>query len=277
MISPQHQIVVPESPGPQQIHLWLLDLERHRSQSFSAGALLLDDEEQRRADRFRRERDRQQYRLTRTTVRNVLSSYCRDIEPARWRFSKNLHGKPAIASPQPNKPICFNISHSGRWLAIAVSASEGAGVDVEMISDARSMLAIAGRYFCPSEYSSLCDLTPAESALRFYELWTLKEAYSKALGNALVPTLGQLEISFPDEVSIAARLRAEAAEGCSLSGWSFCLFAMANYRLALAMRNEAGTGGIAPSVWEIDNPLMPGAARAVELSPIRCSSQLTLS
>jgi 4'-phosphopantetheinyl transferase len=276
MTSPQHQLVVPRFPDPQQVHLWLLDLERHRPQTFATDVLLLDDEEQMRADRFRRQCDRQQYRLTRTAVRNVLSGYCRDVEPARWRFSKNPHGKPAIASPQPGRPIHFNISHSGRWLAIAVSASECTGVDVETVSDSRSMLAIARRYFCQSEYDSLCDLAPEALTDRFYDLWTLKEAYSKAVGNALVPALGRLELSFPEDGVIAVRSQAEPAQGGGLADWSFCLFEMADSRLALAMRGAAGAGAIVPSVWEIDDPLVPGAAHAAELSPTRSSSQLTL-
>ena len=272
MIGLQHQQVVPRPPISQQIHLWILDLERHRPETFGAEVLILDDEEKKRAAEFRREQDRQQYCLTRTAVRNVLSSYFRDIEPARWRFSKNPHGKPNIASPGTSGPLYFNVSHSGRWVAIAISASESMGVDVEFISAERSMLAIARRYFCQLEYSSLCSLSPGERTIRFYELWTLKEAYSKACGGALVPALRQLEISFPQVDRVVVQAPSDIATAHDFAGWAFCLFELEHYLLAMALRDGAGGDGIDSTVWEIDNPLLVGAAHLTELSPIRCSA-----
>ena len=277
MIETASQLVTPGIPDPQQGHLWLLDLERHRPESYAADCLVLDDSELTRATMFRNERDHKQYCLSRTAVRNVLSCYCTSIEPAKWRFHRNSHGKPVIASPSLTQPLYFNISHSGRWLAIAIACNEKIGIDVELMSERRSMLAIARRYFTRREYSELCDLALEDLLWRFYGLWTIKEAYSKACGYALVPTLGELEISFSGESHIEARLESEYQPSTRLSsrerqvlpGWCLRLFEMEDYRLALAMRYGKELGGIKTSAWEIEDPLKPGAATKIRLEPCR--------
>ena len=129
MKKPQSQLVMPELPDRQQAHVWLLDLDRHRPEQYPAERLLLDGSELTRMAAFRRERDRQEYRLTRTVIRNVLSSYCPSVQPVQWRFKKNRHGKPAIAEPSSIESLFFNISHSGRWLVVALwrTFSSGTG------------------------------------------------------------------------------------------------------------------------------------------------------
>jgi len=261
--------VNPRIADRHQAHLWLLDLERHRPDSLSVEPLLLDDSERDRLQAFSRQRDRQQYCLIRVAVRNVLSSYWPTVKPGEWRFSKNTHGKPAIAAPELTEPLHFNISHSGRWLAVAVSSNEYTGVDVEKVAERRSMMAIARRYFTDQEYIRLCDLAPEECCRYFFELWTLKEAYSKACGNALVPILGKLELSFPDKNTIKAGLWAKDNEMHNLTDWGMRLFAMPGYQLALAMRSGQGVADVNVRAFEIDNPLKPGAASESVLEPCR--------
>jgi len=254
---------------PQQAHLWLLDLERHRPECYSADDLVLDDSERDRVQVFRSQRERQQYCLSRTAIRYVLSSYYPDIQPAQWRFSKNPHGKPAIAAPLLAAPLYFNISHSGRWLAIAVARNKNIGVDVERMSGNRAMMAIARRYFTSQECSELCDLAPDDLRYRFYGLWTLKEAYSKACGYALVPTLGELGIKFSKTGFIEAELQNADISKKDLPCWYLRLFEMEGYQLSLAMRCEQETSGVNVIALEIDDPLRPGIATVSELEPCR--------
>lgn len=263
------QMTVPGLPGRQQAHIWLLDLDRQDPESFQGDCFVLDDSEQERAAVFRRERDRQQYRLTRTAVRNVLSNYYPTTAPAQWRFARGVHGKPAIAGPKLDRPLYFNISHSGQWVAIAVAQNECIGIDLERITARQSMMAIARRYFTNREFSELGDLAPEMMLRRFYELWTLKEAYSKACGNALVPTLKELELNFPEQKEIGADLRSAGGKGKALVGWCLRLFELGDYQLALAMRDGHESGSIDTMAWQLDDPLEPGAATEFSLSPCR--------
>lgn len=81
------------------------------------------------------------------------------------------------------KPFCdfcyFNISHSGDYAVCAVSEKR-IGADIEKIRELKKR----DRYmlFSPeeSQYVNGCD-----SENRFFTLWTMKEAYIKALGGKL--------------------------------------------------------------------------------------------
>jgi len=120
-----------------------------------------------------------------------VGEYPLDLRTARF-------GKPSLA----NYPgIHFNISHAGRWVVCAVS-SEEVGVDVEQI---RSIdLAIARRFFAPSEYTTLMSLEAGDRLDFFFRLWTIKESYLKALGTGLHKELSSfcVEICPSGDVSL---------------------------------------------------------------------------
>ena len=54
---------------------------------------------------------------------------------------------------------------------------------------------MARRYFSPSEVAELEALRDDASLARFYELWALKEAWTKARGESLPGTLGHTAFS----------------------------------------------------------------------------------
>lgn len=88
------------------------------------------------------------------------------------RFGK--YGKPFFAE-YPD--IFFNLSHCS-GLAVCLFSDAECGADAEPIRQVR--MRIAGRVFSDEE---LCTLQNAENPdLFFTRLWTLKEAYVKAIG-----------------------------------------------------------------------------------------------
>jgi 4'-phosphopantetheinyl transferase len=58
-------------------------------------------------------------------------------------------------------------------------------VDVEDVRAPVDALGLATRYFAATEAQGLRRLSPADQLMRFYALWTLKEAYVKARGRGL--------------------------------------------------------------------------------------------
>ena len=111
-----------------------------------------------------------------------MSHYAR-VAPADWRFSRGEHGKPGLLDSP--RPLDFNLSHSGDWLACAVTAGTAVGLDIEYCDPDRDVLKLAGRFFQAPEIAALQACSKAEQTARFYDYWTLKEARIKAGGAAL--------------------------------------------------------------------------------------------
>jgi len=89
-----------------------------------------------------------------------------------------------------------SLSHSGGWAAIAIAPTDSrAGVDVEIVAP-RDVRSIARFAFSPDEALELDSFALPAATARFYELWTLKEAFAKALGMPLLAALR--ECSFTD-------------------------------------------------------------------------------
>lgn len=82
-------------------------------------------------------------------------------------------GKPRAASG-----VCFNLSHSGDWVLLAVSDKE-IGCDIERLHQADA-LRMGKVVFTESEMALLRG--SRDRLGKFYELWTKKEALLKCMG-----------------------------------------------------------------------------------------------
>lgn len=109
------------------------------------------------------------------------------------RFHYNSYGKPELASEQR---LCFNISHSGEWIACAVHDTE-VGIDVEQIKPID--LSVARRFFSAEEYELLENKPPEGRLEMFYDLWTLKESYVKLRGQGLSIPLDSFSVHKSDQ------------------------------------------------------------------------------
>ncbi len=105
---------------------------------------------------------------------------------------KGSHGKPYL----PEYPeICFNVSHAEGIAACIVSDRE-CGIDCEPVRQYRPN--VMRRTFSESEIS-LIENAPEETRdLLFLRLWTLKEAYVKAIGTGLSFPMREAEFGFRD-------------------------------------------------------------------------------
>lgn len=97
-------------------------------------------------------------------------------------FQLEPQGKPVIA--EPNSPWHFNISHSGQWVAIALSTIP-VGVDIEHHATHPEPSLI------PSCFS-LKEQENIHSTNDFYSAWCAKEAALKAAGTGF--TIAPLEL-----------------------------------------------------------------------------------
>ncbi|XP_039141721.1 L-aminoadipate-semialdehyde dehydrogenase-phosphopantetheinyl transferase-like isoform X5 [Dioscorea cayenensis subsp. rotundata] len=129
--------------------------------------------------------------LARALLRTTLSRYtrCEIISPRSLKFKKNKYGKPEVdwqCDGQWVPPsLHFNISHTSSLIACGVTLDVPIGIDLEekqrrLKSD---ILSFARRYFSTFEVEFLQAIAdPENQRQEFVKLWTLKEAYVKALG-----------------------------------------------------------------------------------------------
>lgn len=98
-------------------------------------------------------------------------------------------GKPYL----PGFPaIHFNISHSGDWV-VGVVSPHPVGIDIERITEVKENFAALA--LTTEEHTKLQTLDETERNLLFFELWTLKESYVKAIGKGLSEGLDTLQVS----------------------------------------------------------------------------------
>ena len=170
---------------PDTVHVWHLFADRiddpARLAPFEA---LLSPDERARQTRYARPRDRRQYLLARVLARTLLSHYL-DVPPEALRFGATPYGKPVLLREGGGSDLHFNLTHSQGVIACAVSRSHEVGIDVEDAGRKLGFLDLAERYFAPPEAAGLRALAGDEQRAAFFAIWTLKEAFVKALGQGL--------------------------------------------------------------------------------------------
>lgn len=178
----------------REVHLWYLPTANFREDELADFAKVLSPQEQYQANRFAFDKDRRSYVMAHWLVRKVLSHYV-PVAPDQWEFKRGLFGKPSISAPEQIPQLEFNLSHTVGMVACAITCAGAIGVDVERVR-MREYLNVARRFFAPEEVQQLEHLPEQEQRSAFFRLWTLKEAYIKALGKGLSVDLSRF--SFPD-------------------------------------------------------------------------------
>lgn len=144
-----------------------------------------------------------------------------------WASSRAL----LAAAPAP-AGYASSLSHSRGYAALVHAPSHVAvGVDVEWLST-RDFLSMARTAYSAAEADEFGSLgNPVELRARFYESWTLKEAFAKALRLPLADALGQCCFGVAHE-PVAARVP-------TTRSWSATVFApRPQLRLAVVMVAE---------------------------------------
>lgn len=183
---------------------------------------------------FHRDEDRCRAFVTRALLRETLSRYA-PVRPEAWEFSLGSHGKPAIAGPAGLR-LRFNLSHTGGLVACALTLDDDIGVDLEDMTRELDPLELAEHVFSREEITALRALAPDAQRRRFFESWTLKEAYLKARGLGLA--LDPQSVSFDLYEGGHARARFPREMEDSPSSWSFAVLnTHSEHVLAIATRN----------------------------------------
>jgi 4'-phosphopantetheinyl transferase len=175
------------------VELWSASLEPPASLG-SALAACLSPDERARAERFVAARDRDRFVAGRAFLRLLLGQST-GAEPRELSFRYSAHGKPALADE--GSDLEFNLAHSGTVVVCALAQGcEALGVDVECVKPIRDAAGLARRAFSPREAVRLDSLPEPVRLRAFYEAWTRKEAFLKALGCGLDRPLDSFDVAF---------------------------------------------------------------------------------
>jgi 4'-phosphopantetheinyl transferase len=199
------------------LHVWLVKLSEHSPQAFTH---LLSSDELGRASRFHFQKHRNHFIVARGALRSILGQYLK-LDPKLLQFTYSSYGKPSLAeSSQAN--LEFNMSHSHELALYAVATNCKVGIDVEHMRSDVAHKDIAERFFSHSEVNTFCNLPEELKTEGFFNCWTRKEAFIKAIGEGLSYPLDKFSVSLtPGE---PASILSIADDNAEAKNWNLISF-----------------------------------------------------
>ena len=198
---------VPELRGGT-VHLWQRRLYDSEDVIQRLHDLLSADEHQ-KAARYRVERPRTDFILTRGTLRSLLATYLHK-SPREITFQYTEYGKPSL---RDSSELHFNVSHTEGMALMAFVRRREVGVDIEKVRAQSDVAKLAERFFSPYERHALRSLEGDELPAAFFRCWTRKEAYIKAKGEGLSLPLHQFDVAIdPDPAQALVATRPDSSE-----------------------------------------------------------------
>ncbi|KAH9853709.1 hypothetical protein C2E23DRAFT_884383 [Lenzites betulinus] len=204
---------------------------------YQQGLLLLDEESKVHLKKYYHRIDSVRGLIGRFLPRLLLKE--RGVPVESVRFAKTQAGKPYITT-ELDIPVGYNITHDNGVIAMAFSSGSSLypdppayriGVDVMLLQLPKrdtfsGFVEIFRDQLTDLERKILLPHAPApsiskhEELRRFYLIWTLKEAYTKALGLGMGFDFSRIEYDVPNDV---VRI-----DGQVPRGWEFTRFKLIN-------------------------------------------------
>ena len=201
-----------------EVVVFPLDVEPEATR---ASAALLSDDERQRADRFVFERDRRRFIVARAELRKLLAARL-GVQPESVEFRYGVRGKPALADRCAESGLRFNLSHAVDVAACAFSWVPEIGIDIESIRVIPDAEEIAARFFSRRENEAYRGLDPDDRPQGFFNCWTRKEAFVKALGDGLSYPLDRFDVTLsPGNPARILRVEDTLGSDCAWSLHSF--------------------------------------------------------
>lgn len=188
---------MPVRLSPEHLHIWRTNLGPQEPPADNLERLL-STEERERAQRFRFRYHKDRYVYSHACLRLLISLYL-PITPETIRFKYTHLGKPFIDPSQlqplsAGKQLDFNLSHSSDLAVIALAWNSSIGIDTERTNRQINIHEIAPTVFTANEHEQLNEEAIASQHQYFFDLWSRKEAYAKALGMGLHLPFRELEV-----------------------------------------------------------------------------------
>ncbi len=198
----------PSGLATDEVHLWIADLDAPMF-TFPTLTETLSADEKARARRFHFERDKRRLVARRGTLRAILGFYLA-VDPNRLRFCYGRHGKSGLADGVSGGVIQFNVCSSDGVAVYAFTRIRKIGVDIEHVHDMPEMDGLAAQFFSEREYDTFRRLPKGVRKKAFYNCWTRKGAFIKAIGTGFHHPLKSFDVSLmPDEAARISAIRGD--------------------------------------------------------------------
>jgi 4'-phosphopantetheinyl transferase len=228
-----------------ETHIWQAKLDLSTAKITQLTEVLAEDERM-KASRFRFKEHQQRYIAARGILRKVLGFYLK-ISGDAIEFEYSSHGKPKISNLNAIN-LQFNVSHSQDLALYGITRDRRIGVDLEYLRDLDDADKIARRFFSPTESALVASLQGQEQRQVFFQFWTAKEAYLKAIGSGLAGGLDKVEIALKSQ-AIALLSVGETSE--NIANWSLDSFIpQPNYIATVATETKEKPQQIKFFIWE---------------------------
>ena len=170
-----------DSLGNNAVHVWVIRFEDMKAAA-DRWVDILTDNEVGRAGRFYRTIDGLKFAGTRVILRRLLGRYT-TTQPKDVILRISPLGKPMVETGG-HSSINFSVSRSGDFAVMAFSRTKRIGIDIEFVDESilsfRNTRDAARMFGLPVSRMASPAAGPS-----FYNGWTRREAYLKALGIGL--------------------------------------------------------------------------------------------
>ncbi|MDH5603978.1 MAG: 4'-phosphopantetheinyl transferase superfamily protein [Cyclobacteriaceae bacterium] len=175
--------------GEGEVHIWVLPLEKGGLLYESCEGVLTDQQLKRR-DFLAFEQDKEAYVISQGSLTLLLSAYLK-IAAKEVQLGRAQKGKPFSVD---NPTLQFNLSNSGGLCVVAFCLHHPVGIDIEKVRQLPDLEVLIDCNFTRVEKA---DIRKSDNPLRrFFQFWTMKESYLKAIGEGMRLTPENLEFSF---------------------------------------------------------------------------------
>ena len=153
---------------------------------------ILTSEEAERGRRLVAPAVRRAFVAGRWLLRSVLASLA-GVEPRSLELRAGAHGKLFLVGHE-QLAACFNLSHSGDLVALALVRARPIGVDIEAERPFTDAALLAGRILSPRERERFESLPADARSAALLTAWTRKEAVLKAMGTGIAGGLSEIDV-----------------------------------------------------------------------------------
>lgn len=197
---------------------------------------LLSPQEQGKANAFVLEYLKSRYVIAHGILRILLSQYLK-IHPKKITFDYSIYGKPFCPD---ESSFHFNMSHSEEYVAYIFSYQDEVGIDIEFMQKDIDVDLLVTHALSPPEIRLFQKMDLKQKRIFFYNIWTLKESFVKAIGTGLSYPLASLETFLDPERGPGLKVTMEGHPYSSDSiSWTFASLEIPpGYCCALAIHQK---------------------------------------